>query len=73
MNTVIPLDNYALYNAARTNIAIAENTVLKLTDATVLDPSLGMPTTPVSLLGMEPSRENVIPGWSNRSDPARRC
>lgn len=40
LNTVIPLDNYALYNAARTNIAIAENTVLKLTNEVGLHPQM---------------------------------
>lgn len=30
MNTVIPLDNYAAYNAARSNIAIPQNKVLAL-------------------------------------------
>ncbi len=40
LNTVIPLDQYANYNKARTNIAIAENTVLKLTDATGLHPQM---------------------------------
>ncbi|MBS1671999.1 MAG: hypothetical protein JST94_11220, partial [Bacteroidetes bacterium] len=42
LNTVIPFDQYSLYNAARTNIALPEDKVLKLNgyDATVLHPAL---------------------------------
>lgn len=40
LNTVIPLDQYGSYNAARTNIAIAENQILKLTDATGIHPQM---------------------------------
>src|SRR6185503_2559583 len=40
LNTVIPLDQYPALMAARSNIAIAENKVLKLTDATGLHPSM---------------------------------
>ncbi|MBL0331331.1 MAG: DUF1501 domain-containing protein [Chlorobiota bacterium] len=40
LNTVIPLDNYNLYNNARSNIAIAENQVLKLTNSTGINPAM---------------------------------
>jgi uncharacterized protein (DUF1501 family) len=40
LNTVIPLDQYSALMAARGNIAIAENKVLKLTEKTGLHPSL---------------------------------
>lgn len=40
LNTVIPLDQYPALTAARGNIAIAENKVFKLNDATGLHPSL---------------------------------
>lgn len=40
LNTVIPLDQYGLYKAARPNIAVAEASALKLTDATGLNPNL---------------------------------
>ncbi|MBX7153418.1 MAG: DUF1501 domain-containing protein [Bacteriodetes bacterium] len=40
LNTVIPLDQYANYKAARPNLAIDETTALKLTDATALHPNL---------------------------------
>ena len=40
LNTVIPLDQYSLYQAARSNIAIPENTVLKLTNSTGLHPQM---------------------------------
>ena len=43
LNTVIPLSDYSKYNNARSNIAIPENKVLKITgnDATGLHPSMG--------------------------------
>lgn len=40
LNTVIPLDQYPAYTSARANIAIAENTVLKLNNETGLHPKL---------------------------------
>lgn len=40
LNTVIPLDQYSVYHAARTNIAIPEKDIIKLTDATGLHPNL---------------------------------
>jgi uncharacterized protein (DUF1501 family) len=40
LNTVIPLDQYSAYQNARSNIAIPENQVLKLTNATGLHPQL---------------------------------
>ncbi len=40
LNTVIPLDQYSIYSAARSNIAIPEKDVLKLSDATGLHPKL---------------------------------
>src|ERR1041384_8250817 len=40
LNTVIALDEYSALAAARNNILIAENKVLKLTDATGLHPSM---------------------------------
>lgn len=40
LNTVIPLDQYSAYNNARSNIAVAENQVLKLTSETGLHPQL---------------------------------
>ncbi len=40
LNTVIPLDQYPALMAARGNIAIAENKVLKLTEKTGFHPSL---------------------------------
>lgn len=40
INTVIPLDQYSAYMAARSNIAIPENSVLKLSDATGLHPAM---------------------------------
>lgn len=40
LNTVIPLDQYATYKAARPTLAIPESKVLKLTDAVGLHPSL---------------------------------
>jgi uncharacterized protein (DUF1501 family) len=40
LNTVIPLDQYSTYNSLRTNIAIPENSVLKLDNATGLHPAM---------------------------------
>ncbi len=42
LNTVIPVDQYSLYNAARSNIALPEDKVLKLNgfDATALNPAM---------------------------------
>ncbi len=42
LNTVIPINNYSLYNAARTNIAIPEARILRLNgnDKTGLNPSM---------------------------------
>jgi uncharacterized protein (DUF1501 family) len=40
LNTVIPLDQYSAYQSARSNIAIAENQVLKLTNETGLHPQM---------------------------------
>src|SRR5437867_2794980 len=40
LNTVIPLDQYSTYYNARSNIAIQENQVLKLTNATGLNPQM---------------------------------
>lgn len=40
INTVIPLDQYSALSAARGNILIPENKVLKLTDATGLHPAM---------------------------------
>lgn len=40
LNTVIPLDQYSNLMAARSNVAIPENKVLKLTDKTGLHPSM---------------------------------
>jgi uncharacterized protein (DUF1501 family) len=40
LNTVIPLDQYSLYKSARSNIAIDENTVLRLNNATGLHPQM---------------------------------
>ncbi len=40
LNTVIPLDQYSLYNNARSNIAIPEAQVLKLTNATGIHPQM---------------------------------
>ncbi|MFL9484161.1 DUF1501 domain-containing protein [Chitinophagaceae bacterium LWZ2-11] len=42
LNTVIPLDQYAAYTAARTNIAIPENKLLRLNgfDGTALNPGM---------------------------------
>ncbi len=40
LNTVIPLDEYPAIMSARSNIAIAESKVLKLTDATGLHPAM---------------------------------
>ncbi len=40
LNTVIPLDQYSALSAARSNIIIAENKVLRLTDATGIHPSM---------------------------------
>lgn len=40
LNMVIPLDQYATYNKVRSNIAIAENSVLKMTGATGLHPGM---------------------------------
>lgn len=40
LNTVIPLDQYSEYSNARSNIAVAENQVLKLTNETGLHPQL---------------------------------
>ena len=40
LNTVIPLDQYSAYNAARANIAIPENQALKLTPETGLHPQM---------------------------------
>ena len=45
LNTVIPMDNYSTYQAARSNIAIPESLVLKLNDTTGLNPAMtGMKT-----------------------------
>lgn len=41
LNTVIPLDQYSLYQAARSNIAVQEAQALKLTAATGLHPQMG--------------------------------
>jgi uncharacterized protein (DUF1501 family) len=38
LNTVIPLSEYSTYQSVRSNIAIAENKVLKLTNATGIHP-----------------------------------
>lgn len=40
INTVIPLDQMSAYNSLRSNIALPENRVLKLTNATGLHPSM---------------------------------
>lgn len=40
LNTVIPLDQFGLYQSARKNIAISEQSALKLTDATGLNPQM---------------------------------
>jgi uncharacterized protein (DUF1501 family) len=42
LNTVIPVDQYSAYQAARSNIAIPENTLLRLAgkDATALHPAM---------------------------------
>ncbi|MFM7156808.1 MAG: DUF1501 domain-containing protein, partial [Bacteroidota bacterium] len=40
LNTVIPLDQYGLYQSARKNIAVQEQSVLKLTDSTGLHPQM---------------------------------
>ncbi|MDW8019589.1 MAG: DUF1501 domain-containing protein, partial [Chloroherpetonaceae bacterium] len=40
LNTVIPLDQYGTYQQLRSNIAIAENRVLRLTPATGLHPAM---------------------------------
>jgi uncharacterized protein (DUF1501 family) len=40
INTVIPLDQYSAYFSARSNIAIPENRVLKLTAATGINPAM---------------------------------
>jgi uncharacterized protein (DUF1501 family) len=40
LNTVIPLDQYSAIMAARSNIAITESSVLKLTTATGLNPAM---------------------------------
>lgn len=40
LNTIIPLDQYSEYQAARPNIAIAEASALKLTNATGLHPNM---------------------------------
>lgn len=40
INTVIPLDQMSTYNSLRSNIALPENKVLKLTNATGLHPSM---------------------------------
>ena len=39
LNTVIPIENYSSYFNARSNIAIPENNILKLTDKTGLNPA----------------------------------
>ncbi len=40
LNTVIPLDQYSVYESSRKNIAIPESRVLRLTDATGLHPAM---------------------------------
>ena len=40
LNTVIPIDNYSNYFNARSNIAIPEASILKLTDKTGLNPAM---------------------------------
>lgn len=40
LNTVIPIDGYSNYFNARSNIAIPENKILKLTDTTGLNPAM---------------------------------
>ena len=40
LNTVIPIDAYSSYFNARSNIAIPENAILKLTDKTGLNPAM---------------------------------
>ena len=40
INTVIPLDQMSAYNSIRSNVALPENRVLKLTTATGLHPSM---------------------------------
>lgn len=40
LNTVIPIENYSNYFNARSNIAIPENKILKLTDKTGLNPAM---------------------------------
>jgi len=40
LNTVIPIDQYSLYQSLRSNIAIDENVVLKLNEAMGLHPSM---------------------------------
>jgi uncharacterized protein (DUF1501 family) len=40
INTVIPLDQMSAYNSIRSNIALPENRILKLTNATGLHPSM---------------------------------
>jgi uncharacterized protein (DUF1501 family) len=40
INTVIPLDQYSQYASLRSNIALPENKILKLTNATGLHPSM---------------------------------
>jgi uncharacterized protein (DUF1501 family) len=41
LNMVIPLDQYGAYQSARSNIAVVENQVLKLTTETGLHPQMG--------------------------------
>ncbi|MCS6807986.1 MAG: hypothetical protein RML40_04830, partial [Bacteroidota bacterium] len=40
INTVVPLDQMSEYNRLRSNIALPENRLLKLTDRTALHPSM---------------------------------
>ena len=40
LNTVIPIENYSNYFNARSNIAIPESSILKLTDKTGLNPAM---------------------------------
>lgn len=40
LNTVIPLDQYSAYKSVRPNIAVADTSALKLTNATALHPNM---------------------------------
>lgn len=40
LNTIIPLDQYSQYYAARTSIAVPEKTIIKLSDTTGINPEM---------------------------------